>query len=446
MATKFKTLISAEQGVDFNKKEARNLQLQNLPSDPSSPVLGQQYFNTTTFKVRTYNGSIWEENGVGAGDVSQTAASSATDKMKVSAGANKTIKDYAGADGIVKTTGGVPSPATPGTDYVQPSELSSYQQTSQKDASGGYVGLTLFKINFKNALNTITSWFTNANTVARTYTFQDRDGTIADNTDITGAKARANHTGTQLANTISDLLSAIQGSLLTGLDAGTNAAISATDTLLAALAKLQNQITTLSNLDGVVLKGALATGVANMPAANAGDMYRITGSAGNIGGTSPIVKGGDTVYCIADGTASGTWAAQGANWVIQEGNIDDATETVKGVARFANGTEVLDLVTPIDVAISPYRLGQTLFNYGTIRAQTSGFATSATSYVIPFPDTINGFIGWQYAILDISVFEASTGEKIYPDIAGLGIEEGSLTITFGSAPAANAIKYTIFGY
>lgn len=58
------------------------------------------------------------------------------------------------------------------------------ENTANKDATGGYAGLTLFKINFKNALNTFTSFFTNANTAARTYTFQDRDGTIADNTDL----------------------------------------------------------------------------------------------------------------------------------------------------------------------------------------------------------------------------------------------------------------------
>lgn len=61
-----------------------------------------------------------------------------------------------------------------------------YESLVNKDASGGYVGLTLFKINFKNAANTFTSFFTNANTAARTYTFQDRDGTIADNTDLAG--------------------------------------------------------------------------------------------------------------------------------------------------------------------------------------------------------------------------------------------------------------------
>jgi len=58
------------------------------------------------------------------------------------------------------------------------------EQSSNKDASGGYVGLTLFKINFKNAANTFTSFFTNTNTASRTYTFPDRNGTIADDTDL----------------------------------------------------------------------------------------------------------------------------------------------------------------------------------------------------------------------------------------------------------------------
>ena len=65
----------------------------------------------------------------------------------------------------------------------------SEQQKIEKDATGGYAGLTLFKINFKNVANTFTSFFTNSNTAARTYTFQNRDGTIADNTDLAAKQA-----------------------------------------------------------------------------------------------------------------------------------------------------------------------------------------------------------------------------------------------------------------
>lgn len=41
------------------------------------------------------------------------------------------------------------------------------------------------QIEFLNTLNTIRSWFQNLNTAVRTYTFQDRDGTIADLQDVT---------------------------------------------------------------------------------------------------------------------------------------------------------------------------------------------------------------------------------------------------------------------
>ena len=65
-------------------------------------------------------------------------------------------------------------------------DSTDFEVVTNKDATGGYAGLTLFKINFKNVANTITSFFTNTNTAARTYTFQNRDGTIADDTDIAG--------------------------------------------------------------------------------------------------------------------------------------------------------------------------------------------------------------------------------------------------------------------
>ena len=58
------------------------------------------------------------------------------------------------------------------------------QPTSGKDASNGYAGLTLFKLNLKNAANTFTNFFTNATTASRTWTMQDRDYTVAGLDDI----------------------------------------------------------------------------------------------------------------------------------------------------------------------------------------------------------------------------------------------------------------------
>lgn len=65
------------------------------------------------------------------------------------------------------------------------------ENTANKDATGGYVGMTLYKHNFKNAANTFTSFFTNSNTAARTYTFADADGTMA---TLAGSEAFTNKT------------------------------------------------------------------------------------------------------------------------------------------------------------------------------------------------------------------------------------------------------------
>lgn len=58
------------------------------------------------------------------------------------------------------------------------------ENVSNKNTSGGYAGLTLFKLNLKNALGTVTNFFTTAATIARTWTMPDKDGTVALLSDI----------------------------------------------------------------------------------------------------------------------------------------------------------------------------------------------------------------------------------------------------------------------
>lgn len=62
----------------------------------------------------------------------------------------------------------------------------------------------------------------------------------------------------------------------------------------------------------------------NYPAASAGWAYKVS-VAGKIGGASGInVEVGDTLICTVDGSASGTQATVGANWIILQTNIDGA--------------------------------------------------------------------------------------------------------------------------
>jgi len=55
-------------------------------------------------------------------------------------------------------------------------------------------------------------------------------------------RARANHTGTQLATTISDFASTVRSTLLSGLSTASSTVIANTDSILSAIGKLQAQI------------------------------------------------------------------------------------------------------------------------------------------------------------------------------------------------------------
>lgn len=131
------------------------------------------------------------------GDVGLGSVDNTTDAGKPVSTATQTALDLKAplASPTLTGTVTVPTPFTLGAVSVLPTgtelnfvdgvtsniqtQLNAKEATANKDATGGYAGLTLFKINFKNAANTFTNFLTNATTAARTYTYPDVSDTMA---------------------------------------------------------------------------------------------------------------------------------------------------------------------------------------------------------------------------------------------------------------------------
>lgn len=64
--------------INLTQNELQNAALQNLASDPSNPVAGQVYFNTTTERFRIFDGTEWQEMGTGGGTVTSVAVENAS--------------------------------------------------------------------------------------------------------------------------------------------------------------------------------------------------------------------------------------------------------------------------------------------------------------------------------------------------------------------------------
>lgn len=304
-------------------------------------------------------------------------------------------------------------------------DLSAKEATANKDTSGGYAGLTLFKLNMRNVANTFTSFFTNTNTASRTYTLKDADGTIAFTSDITGTNSGTNTGDVTLAGTpnyitiagqvitraLIDLTTHVTGKLpfanivdvatatvMYRKTAGTGSmeaqtlATLKTDLGLTGTNSGDQTITLTSDVTGSGT-GSFATTIANNVVSNAKLAQiatatfkgRITAATGNVEdltgtqattlldtfttslkGLAPASGGGTTNYLRADGT----WAAPGGSGTVT--NVSSANADI--IVATPTTTPVLTMVqTPA------LRSATTTVNVSSATAPTTGQVLTAIS-------------------------------------------------------------------
>lgn len=390
---------------NFNQKELQNAVIQPLAADPSSPVEWQVYYNTVSKKLRQYNASTWTEygSGGGTGDVTQSANSGSSGRMKISAGADKSITDYAIAGLVKSDSSGVVSAAVADTDYATPAGILSKLLTGYTAGTNAVIAATDSVLDaFRKLQAQITGYAASTKT-------------------LTNTTIDANGTG----NSISNLETA---DFAAGVVVTTISGASTNSQLPSALAVENRIASVIAAQDVEVLKGGIDCSTnPNYPAADAGWVYRVT-VAGKIGGASgPDVQVWDRIECFVDASAAGNHATVGANWIISQANVDRATTTTLGLAEYSTQAEA-EARTDTLTAVTP----ASLINFGVKKFFTIGDGTStsiACTHSLWTKDVIT------------QVREVATDAVVECDIVNTSTTV--TTLSFASAPATNSLRVVI---
>jgi len=178
-----------------------------------------------------------------------------------------------------------------------------------------------------------------------------------------------------------------------------------------------------SAIDGMSFKGAInAETNPTYPTATVGEFYKIS-VAGKLGGVNgPSVGINDTAYCTVENSPAGDHATVGANWVILQANVDNATTTASGIVQLAEAIDV-ETGTNANKAITPAALAPLLVAMPRIFKATVADTNNGT-LILPFAYTtpadcyalIGGQrheIGWNFAS---NVISWETNTSVSADI------------------------------
>lgn len=398
MAKKFLT------NLDLVKNQILNVAVHNLASAPSSPVVGQIYYNTTDARMYFWDGTEWVDMSGDIRDVlggSGLSASTAADVITLDVNVdNATIEIN--------------------TDALRVKDL----------------GITTAKL----ADSAVTTLKINANAV-----------TLSKIQQIAGLRVLGNMTGGNAdvaeVTVITDLASSSSTTLATSS---------------AIKTYIDTNVGSLGNLEGGwdASAGTFPVGSSPVSGTKKGDYWYVT-VAGTVGGVAFNI--GDVIVAKID-AASTTLAS---DWIQLEVNRDQATETTLGLVEIATqaetntGTNDTAAITPLKLAgrtATEARTGiaeiatQAEVNAGTdderivtplklktyLDANVGGYAANVgnatnTSFVLTH--------GLNTRDVTVAIYDNGTYEEVFTDVVLTSTTQ--ITVSFATAPASNAYRVVI---
>lgn len=278
--------------LDLSKNQILNAAIQNLSSAPSSPVLGQVYYDTTNSTIYFWNGTAWVDI---SGDIQAVVAGSGL------------------------TGGGTSGSVTLNVNVDNATIEINNGVVRVKD-----LGITTAKIN-DGAVTTVK---------------------IADN-NVTLSKLAQIANNTVIGNTSGSTATPSPVVIVTDLASSSSTTLA---TSAAIKAYVDASIGALGNLEGGwdASSGTFPTGSTPVSGTKKGDYWYVT-VAGTTGGVAFNV--GDVIIAKVN-NASTTLAS---DWIQLEVNRDQATETTLGLVKIATQTQV-NAGTDDNTAVTPLKL------------------------------------------------------------------------------------------
>jgi len=446
--------------LDLTKNELQNARIQNLATDPASPVTGQVYYNTASNELRVYNGTIWE--AVGLNGVTADAA-----EINILDGATLTTTELNYVDGV---TSGIQGQL----DLKAPLANPTFTGTVSMDSSIVFEG---------SSADTSETTLTVTNPTAdRTITLPDASGTVilttnkvTDLTAPTSSFSMNSNLITNVADPVSAQDAATKNyvdSVAQGLDvkASVRAATTATVTLST---DLENGDT----LDGVTLATGDRVLVKNQSTGSENGIYVVKASGAPDRALDANVSADVTAGMFAfvsEGTVNGN-----SGWVLTTDDAITLGTTALTFAQFSGaGTYTASngvLLTGTNFTFAPLSTGglQTAAGGGSIKlAANSGAATDANGFAIGAGNGI--VVGTNTISVDatvvarkysttlstsatsytvthnlgtldvhVQVYEVATGEEVIVD--NVRATTSTVTLGFASAPTSNAYRVVVIG-
>lgn len=401
MAKKFLT------SLDLTKNQILNVAIQNLSSAPSSPVVGQVYFDTTDLRMYFYNGSAWVDMSGDIQDVLGGAgltASTASDVVTLDINVDNATIEIS-------------------TDAIRVKDL----------------GITTAKLN-NGAVTTVK---------------------LGDN-QVTYAKIQQVANNRLLGNVSGATANVTEVTIITATDLTGSANTNIPST--AAIKAYVDSVTGgLGNLEGAwdASGGSFPVGSSPTAGTKKGDYWYVS-VAGTV--NSVAFNVGDVLIALVDNASTSTYAA---NWISLEVNRDQATESILGLVTLATqsevntGTNSTDAVTPATLAgrtatetragiaelatqaetdagtddttiVTPLKLKTLLDNRTGGYAANIGDGTN-TSFALTHGLATRDVI--------VSIYDNSTYEEVITEV--VLTSTAVVTVSFAVAPASNAYRVVI---